>query len=89
MLPGIRTATFDVGPATPRMQRTRAGQRSSIIAPSSVPSHAHVLHFDGAARGNPGPAGSGAVLFAPVDNGGGVVWAGSSFVGQHATNNVA
>lgn len=43
------------------------------------------LHVDGGARGNPGPAGIGAVLTAP---GGEVIETLASFIGS-ATNNVA
>ena len=54
-----------------------------------VPDNHRILYFDGAARGNPGPAGAGAVLFSPADAGGEVLWAGSVFVGISATNNTA
>ena len=54
----------------------------------TVPDSAHVLEFDGAARGNPGPAGCGALLFAPANAGGHVIWAGSAYIG-HGTNNTA
>lgn len=56
---------------------------------SSTPSDTHeplaVLWTDGAARGNPGPAGIGAILKAPN---GDVLYTGSEFLG-HSTNNVA
>ena len=45
----------------------------------------HVLYADGAARGNPGPAGAGALL---LDDRGNVVAELTKFLG-HATNNVA
>jgi len=44
-----------------------------------------VLWTDGAARGNPGPAGIGAILKSPA---GEVLYTGSEFLG-HTTNNVA
>jgi len=44
-----------------------------------------VLYTDGAARGNPGPAGAGFVLYAP----GGKALANGSIPLGHATNNVA
>ena len=44
-----------------------------------------VLWTDGAARGNPGPAGIGAILKSPS---GEVLYTGSEFLG-HTTNNVA
>ncbi len=45
----------------------------------------HTLLFDGASRGNPGPAGAGAVL---KDGTGTVIWAGGEFLG-HLSNSVA
>ncbi len=51
--------------------------------------NAHLLYFDGASRGNPGPAGVGAVLYAPAAQGGGIVWIGYCFIGSNETNNVA
>jgi ribonuclease HI len=57
--------------------------------PSSTPPEAHeraaVLWTDGAARGNPGPAGIGAILKSPT---GEVLFTGSEYLG-HTTNNVA
>ena len=47
------------------------------------------IWFDGGSRGNPGPAGAGAVKFSPADHGGAVLWAGHVFVGINATNNLA
>jgi ribonuclease HI len=58
-------------------------------AESSTPPNAQageaVLWTDGAARGNPGPAGIGAILKSPS---GEVLYTGSEFLG-HTTNNVA
>ena len=45
-----------------------------------------ILYADGAARGNPGPAGAGAVL---LDANGHVVAELTRYVGDHVTNNVA
>ena len=42
------------------------------------------LYFDGCSKGNPGPAGAGAVLY----NDGIEIWANSSYVGKN-TNNFA
>ena len=47
---------------------------------------AHTGYFDGGSRGNPGIAGSGWVLYGPD---GKPVDAGTVYVGDHATNNVA
>lgn len=49
-----------------------------------------IMHADGGARGNPGPAAGGAVLFAIADDGGyGDVIATVGKFLPHATNNVA
>ena len=45
-----------------------------------------ILYADGAARGNPGPAGAGAVL---LDENGHVLAELTRYVGHHGTNNVA
>jgi hypothetical protein len=49
------------------------------------------LYFDGGSRGNPGPAGSGAVIVeqAADDLEWRVVWWTAHFLGNHATNNEA
>jgi ribonuclease HI len=58
-------------------------------SPASSPPDGHVqeaiLWTDGAARGNPGPAGIGAILKSAT---GEVLYTGSEFLG-HTTNNVA
>lgn len=43
------------------------------------------LYFDGCSKGNPGPAGAGAVLY--YDNN--EIWSDSIFVGKKETNNTA
>lgn len=53
--------------------------------PQTVPEHHLVAHIDGGARGNPGPAGFGAVI---EDEGGHKVAALSQYLG-HQTNNFA
>jgi len=45
----------------------------------------YCLKFDGCSKGNPGPAGAGAVLY-KNDN---EIWHGSIYVGNKETNNVA
>ena len=58
----------------------------SESSPPTVENAPHaVLWTDGAARGNPGPAGIGAILKSPS---GEVLYTGSEFLG-HTTNNVA
>ena len=51
----------------------------------------HTLYFDGCSKGNPGPAGAGAVLYINNDGDdiGQEVWAKAAFVGKKETNNVA
>lgn len=60
-----------------------AGPQSS--APPAAQEREGVLWTDGAARGNPGPAGIGAILKSPT---GDVLYTGSEYLG-HTTNNVA
>jgi ribonuclease HI len=50
------------------------------------PSKHYVLRFDGGARGNPGVAGAGMVIY---DDSGTEVWCGWKFVSKRATNNDA
>ena len=45
----------------------------------------YVMNFDGCCKGNPGPGGSGAVLY----QNGVEIWADSVFVGDRVTNNGA
>ena len=47
--------------------------------------HTHTMAFDGCSKGNPGPAGAGAVIY----RNGVEIWADSKFVGTKETNNVA
>jgi ribonuclease HI len=58
--------------------------RETSTAPAP-PSGEAILWTDGAARGNPGPAGIGAILKSPS---GEVLYTGSEYLG-HTTNNVA
>jgi ribonuclease HI len=44
------------------------------------------LYFDGAAKGNPGPAGAGAVIYSDT---GAEIWSRAYYVGRRETNNVA
>jgi ribonuclease HI len=59
--------------------------RTDSSTPPGAPEREAVLWTDGAARGNPGPAGIGAILKSPS---GEVPYTGSEFLG-HTTNNVA
>jgi len=45
----------------------------------------YTLFFDGCSKGNPGPAGAGAVLYEGKTE----IWSKSIFVGNNSTNNVA
>ncbi len=51
-------------------------ERSTVVA----------VYFDGASKGNPGPAGAGAYI---MENGCGPFLSLSTFVGRHETNNAA
>jgi ribonuclease HI len=59
--------------------------RPQSPSPPEAPESVAVLWTDGAARGNPGPAGIGAILKSPN---GEVLFTGSEYLG-HTTNNVA
>lgn len=59
--------------------------RPPASSPSVTPEPEAVLWTDGAARGNPGPAGIGAIL---KRTNGDVLYSGSEYLG-HTTNNVA
>jgi len=45
----------------------------------------YILRFDGCSKGNPGPAGAGAVLYEDEKE----IWYGHQFVGKKETNNNA
>tara|TARA_B100000963_G_C22328476_1_gene537518 strand:- start:17 stop:514 length:498 start_codon:yes stop_codon:yes gene_type:complete len=45
----------------------------------------YVLKFDGCSKGNPGPAGAGAVIY----KNGNIFWKSAAYVGKKETNNVA
>jgi ribonuclease HI len=45
----------------------------------------YLLYFDGCSKGNPGPSGAGAVIYKDGEE----IFAGSLFVGEKETNNVA
>lgn len=59
--------------------------RPQSSTPPAAQAREAVLWTDGAARGNPGPAGIGAILKSPS---GEVLYTGSEYLG-HTTNNVA
>ena len=76
-----------MGEPQQQQQGQRRRQRRAWLVPAAeVPDTSHILEFDGASRGNPGPSGAGAILFAPAASGGAVLWATSTFLG-HGTNN--
>jgi ribonuclease HI len=50
-----------------------------------IPPPCFLLKFDGCSKGNPGPAGAGAVLYFDAQE----IWAGKQFVGKKETNNYA
>lgn len=53
---------------------------------SPNPTQQYVLYFDGGSSGNPGPAGSGSVLY---QQDGIEIWSDSHYVGDLETNNTA
>jgi ribonuclease HI len=69
----------------PLLRDMMARPESSTPTPPEVLEREAVLWTDGAARGNPGPAGIGAILKSET---GEVLYTGSEYLG-HTTNNVA
>ena len=57
-----------------------------LVPPSVVLATSHILEFDGASLGSPGPAGAGAFLRAPAALGGDILWACSCPLGARTTN---
>jgi ribonuclease HI len=55
---------------------------SAKIFPVPYPSCEYVLHFDGCSKGNPGPAGIGAV----ISKSGAEEWCGCQFIGNKTNN---
>ncbi|KAL7544300.1 hypothetical protein ACHAWF_007684 [Thalassiosira exigua] len=78
--------------ATSQSICARKDSSSNIAAPAAPavaisPSKTYVLRFDGGARGNPGIAGAGAVLYDAAE--GCEVWSGCRYLGDKRTNNEA
>ena len=57
----------------------------SIFLPKIHPYNEYVLKFDGCSKGNPGPAGAGAVIYHNNSE----IWACCQFIGMEKTNNQA
>ena len=57
-------------------------EMSAKIYPVPYPSCEYVLHFDGCSKGNPGPAGIGAV----ISKSGSEEWCGCQFIGNRTNN---
>ena len=70
-------------PPSEQLQRLRAACQSWRCSSGRPPR----FFFDGGAKGNPGPAGSGAVLYSPESNI--EVWSASAWIGDQGTNNEA
>jgi ribonuclease HI len=62
-------------------QKPENSQKNSKIFPMCN----HTLHFDGCSKGNPGPAGIGAVIYENNEE----IWGGSQYLGNSKTNNQA
>jgi len=60
-------------------------KNSKKVIPTLVKTFDHILYFDGCSKGNPGPAGAGAVLYENDKE----IWSGKLFVGEKETNNIA
>lgn len=80
-------ARWNTAGSLPGRERQGASEKGGIAgaAPRGKDAGMHQLHVDGGSRGNPGPAGIGAVLTDPEGN---TVANISEFIGE-ATNNIA
>lgn len=69
------------------MMRTSFSNISAILQKTNqiVPKIEFLLRFDGCSKGNPGLAGSGAVIYQNEKE----IWSGSKLVGYNETNNYA
>lgn len=65
-----------------RLQVPLPEEEETIMSPEKT----YLLRFDGGARGNPGPAGGGMVLY---DDDMHEIWCGWKYFGDHHTNNAA
>lgn len=84
------TSSADISSAsesTPSRSNEQRKNTMSSNAPSISADKSYILRFDGGSRGNPGPAGSGMVLYDSED--GSEVWSGCRYLGDHFTNNEA
>ena len=64
---------------------TSSNQSSPNISPNNIkvfPQSEYTMNFDGASRGNPGPAGIGAVIF----HNGKEIWASCQYIGTKTNN---
>lgn len=52
---------------------------------ATLPTFQYTMMFDGCSKGNPGPAGAGAVIYLN----GSEIWSRAIYVGEHETNNMA
>ena len=70
-----------------QMMRTSFSNISAILQKTNqiVPKIEYLLRFDGCSKGNPGLAGSGAVIYQNEKE----IWTGSKLIGYNETNNYA
>ncbi len=79
-------AAADPAPARRRLEVRKGGEeRAAARPPEAAPAARTRLYTDGAARGNPGPAGAGAVIVSPQGH---IVAKIGKFLGEN-TNNYA
>ena len=62
-----------------------ASKNQIKVYPETITTPIYKLQFDGCSKGNPGPAGAGAVIYKNEDE----IWAASVYVGNKNTNNEA
>jgi ribonuclease HI/exonuclease III len=60
-----------------------------LLHPPPPPTHEARLYYDGGSRGNPGPAGAGAIILLHHPSGWKPIWWDAHYLGPHSTNNLA
>ena len=83
--PKSNTSSNKSSPNSNISSNTSSNQSSPNISPNNIkvfPQSEYTMNFDGASRGNPGPAGIGAVIF----HNGKEIWASCQYIGTKTNN---